>query len=155
MLNSTTDPQFIAESQQAAAIVTHIRHEINLHISECKEFGLTQEEMEEYEESQGTYIRAGTIMISLTWLPACTAYTRYVLDIGQSEDWLALQISLLPCLLGYGMIAARLYGLQTTNPPTEPNRYLTWINNYVAEDYTAAMEKGCGRLRSERSYKMC
>lgn len=38
---------------QGAAIVTHIRHEINLHINECKEFGLTQEAMEKYDESQG------------------------------------------------------------------------------------------------------
>lgn len=82
--------------------------------------------------------------MALTTVLACTAYTRYVLDIGQSEDWLALQISLLPCLLGYGMIACRLHDLQSTNPPKEPNRYLTWINNYIAEDYTAAVEKGRG-----------
>jgi len=69
-----------------------------------------------------------------------------VLDIGQSEDWFALQISLLPCLLGYGIIARRLHGLQTTNPPKEPNRYLTWINNYIGQDYSEAMEKGCGEL---------
>ncbi|KAF7192336.1 putative hydroxymethylpyrimidine/phosphomethylpyrimidine kinase 2 [Pseudocercospora fuligena] len=110
----------------AATIVTHIKNETELHINECKEFGLTVEMMEKYEESQ-----------------ACTAYTRYVLDIGQSEDWLALQISLLPCLLGYGMIARRLKKMQETNPPETPNRYLTWINNYVAEDYTAAVKKGC------------
>ncbi|EMC92647.1 hypothetical protein BAUCODRAFT_568824 [Baudoinia panamericana UAMH 10762] len=109
----------------AATIVTHIRHEINLHITECEDFGLTQEMMEQCEESQ-----------------ACTAYTRYVLDIGQSEEWLALQVSLLPCLLGYGMIARRLHEIQVANPPKEPNKYLTWINNYVAEDYSAAVEKG-------------
>lgn len=42
-----------ADIFQGAAIVTHIRHEINLHIGECKEFGLTQEEMEKYDENQG------------------------------------------------------------------------------------------------------
>lgn len=113
----------------AAAIVSHIKNETELHINECKGFGLTQEMMEKCEESQ-----------------ACTAYTRYVLDIGQSEDWLALQISLLPCLLGYGMIARRLKAMQEIKPPQTPNRYLTWINNYVADDYTAAVKKGCGRL---------
>ena len=112
----------------AAAIVTHIRHEINLHIGECKEFGLTQEDMEQHEESQ-----------------ACTAYSRYVLDIGQSEDWLALQISLLPCLLGYGQIAGRLKAEQKANPPTKAKRYQTWIDNYVAEDYTTAVKTGCGK----------
>ncbi|KAF2167706.1 hypothetical protein M409DRAFT_21859 [Zasmidium cellare ATCC 36951] len=110
----------------AAQIVLHINNEMQLHIKECKDFGLTQEMMDKYEESQ-----------------ACTAYSRYVLDIGQSEDWLALQISLLPCLLGYGMIARRLKELQRTNPPKTPNRYVTWINNYVAADYTEAVKKGC------------
>jgi len=73
-----------------------------------------------------------------------------VLDIGQSEDWLALQISLLPCLLGYGAIARRLHGLQATHPPKEPNRYLTWINNYIAKDYTDAVKEGCGKLHADR-----
>lgn len=41
------------ESSQAAEIVTHIRQEINLHIRECEDFGLTQELMERYDESQG------------------------------------------------------------------------------------------------------
>ena len=112
---------------RSAEIVTHIRHEINLHINECKEFGLTQEDMEKYEESQ-----------------ACTAYSRYCLDIGQSEDWLALQISLLPCLLGYNVIAKRLDEEQKRNPP-KSNRYRTWIDNYIADDYYAAVEKGCGQ----------
>jgi len=31
-----------------------------------------------------------------------------------------------------------------TNPPKEPNAYLTWINNYVADDYTTAVRTGRG-----------
>ena len=77
---------------------------------------------------------------------ACTAYSRYILDVGQSQDWLALQIALLPCLLGYGMIGRRLKDLQTTDPPKEPNAYLTWINNYVADDYTEAVGTGRGTM---------
>nr|POF13321.1 putative hydroxymethylpyrimidine/phosphomethylpyrimidine kinase 2 [Quercus suber] len=112
----------------AAQIVTHIRSEIDLHLNECKEFGLSQDDIEQHEESQ-----------------ACTAYTRYVLDIGMSEDWLALQIALLPCLLGYAVIAKNLHELQQKIPPKlAPNRYLTWINNYIAEDYATAVEKGSG-----------
>lgn len=76
---------------------------------------------------------------------ACTAYSRYILDIGQSEDWLALQISMLPCLLGYAMIAQRLHQEQLSRPTIKANPYLTWINNYVAEDYTAAVVVGRGR----------
>lgn len=39
--------------RQAAESVTNIREEIKLHIKECEDFGLTQEDMEAYEESQG------------------------------------------------------------------------------------------------------
>lgn len=67
---------------------------------------------------------------------------RYVLDIGQSEDWLALQVALLPCLIGYGIIARRLYD----DPKTarEGSRYWKWIETYVAEDYCDAMKLGRG-----------
>lgn len=40
---------------------------------------------------------------------ACVAYTRWVTDVGAREDWFALQVAMMPCLLGYGAIARRLY----------------------------------------------
>lgn len=67
---------------------------------------------------------------------------RYVLDIGQSEDWLALQISMAPCLIGYGEIAKRLHADPTTK--REGNIYWKWIENYVADDYTEAVKVGSG-----------
>lgn len=67
--------------------------------------------------------------------------SRYVLDIGQSEDWLALQIALLPCLIGYGIIAKRLYD----DPKTvRESKYWKWIETYVADDYGEAMKNGRG-----------
>jgi hydroxymethylpyrimidine/phosphomethylpyrimidine kinase len=103
--------------------------------------------MEKHEESQGTQgwdpVKERANADSAT---ACTAYSRYILDVGQSQDWLALQVALLPCLLGYGMIGTRLKDLQTSNPPKEPNAYLTWINNYVADDYAAAVGTGRGMI---------
>lgn len=81
---------------------------------------------------------------------------RYVLDIGQSEDWLALQIALLPCLIGYGIIARRLFD----DPGTERdgNKYWKWIQTYVAEDYGEAMQIGKGTCgpgsRRVRDYKV-
>ena len=72
---------------------------------------------------------------------------RYVLDVGQSEDWLALQIALLPCLIGYGIIARRLYD----DPHTvrEGSKYWKWIDTYVAEDYLEAMQVGRGKRRRD------
>lgn len=74
---------------------------------------------------------------------ACTAYSRYILDIGQSEDWLALQMALAPCLIGYGAIATRLYN-DENDSVREGNRFWKWVENYVAEDYTEAVKIGSG-----------
>jgi thiaminase len=108
-------------------IVLHINREMNLHLGYCAEFGLSKEDILKVEESQ-----------------ACTAYTRFVLDTGASDDWPALQIALAPCLIGYGVIAKRLFA----DPKTlrEGNRYWKWIENYVAEDYSEAVVLGIGRL---------
>ncbi|EAL93369.1 thiamin biosynthesis protein (Thi-4), putative [Aspergillus fumigatus A1163] len=106
-----------------AAIVLHIERETALHLDYCASFGLSKAEMESYPESL-----------------ACTAYSRYILDVGQSEDWLALQMALAPCLIGYGAIAKRLYTEKETL--REGNRYWRWIENYVAEDYTEAVRLG-------------
>lgn len=67
----------------------------------------------------------------------------YVLDIGQSEDWYALQMALAPCLLGYGQIARRLY--DDPNTLRSGNRYWKWIENYVGDDYVEAVRQGSGR----------
>ena len=75
---------------------------------------------------------------------ACTAYTRYILDIGASQDWLALQIVLAPCLLGYGAIAQMLRGHPSTKMAEDGNMYWGWIENYVADDYTEAVRLGSG-----------
>ncbi|KAI0200485.1 Rapamycin-insensitive companion of mTOR, N-term-domain-containing protein [Astrocystis sublimbata] len=107
-----------------AKIVQHIHTEMKLHIDYCQSFGIEKNEIEATEEHQ-----------------ACTAYTRYVLDIGQSEDWLGLQIALAPCLLGYGAIAKQLHGDPCTK--TEGNTYWPWILNYVADDYVQAVQTGC------------
>ncbi|ESZ99322.1 phosphomethylpyrimidine kinase [Sclerotinia borealis F-4128] len=111
----------------SAGIVLHIHREMALHINYCEGLGMTKAEIEACEESQ-----------------ACTAYTRYVLDIGQSEDWLALQISMAPCLIGYGEIAKRLHADPKTK--REGNIYWKWIENYVADDYTEAVNVGSALL---------
>ena len=70
--------------------------------------------------------------------------TRYVLDIGQAEDWLALQVSMAPCLIGYGEIAKRLHADPKTK--REGNIYWKWIENYVADDYSEAVQIGSGEF---------
>jgi thiaminase len=53
-------------------------------------------------------------------------------------------MALAPCLIGYGTIARRLHGEEKTL--REGNRYWKWIENYVAEDYTEAVQLGSALL---------
>ncbi|KXH28904.1 phosphomethylpyrimidine kinase [Colletotrichum simmondsii] len=122
----------IADISAGATIVNHITREMSLHIDYCKGFGITVPEIEATEEHQGkSYLTIHT---------ACTAYTRYVLDVGVSEDWIALQMALAPCLLGYGAVAKQLHGDVKTK--REENTYWKWIENYVADDYVGAVKTG-------------
>ncbi len=67
-----------------------------------------------------------------------------MLDIGQSQDWFALQVALSPCLIGYGEIAKRLHADPKTK--REGNIYWKWIENYVADDYVEAVNVGSCKL---------
>lgn len=78
---------------------------------------------------------------------------RYVLDVGQSEDWLGLQVALAPCLLGYGAVAKMLHGDSGT--VREGNRYWNWIENYVADDYVQAVETGSGKYMHLHCLSLC
>ena len=84
---------------------------------------------------------------------ACTAYTRYILDIGHSEDWIGLQMAIAPCLLGYGAIAEQLNA--DPNSKREGNRYWPWIENYLAEDYLIAVETGTGKPLCGWGQRLC
>lgn len=109
----------------SAQIVLHIEREMSLHLDYCKEFGLDKEQIVKHKESL-----------------ACVAYSRYVLDVGQSEDWLALQMALAPCLFGYRIAAQRLYVDESSK--REGNPYWKWIENYIADDYQEAVKTGSG-----------
>lgn len=105
--------------------------------------------MRNAEEHQGSFLLLlFSVQIADKTRTACTAYSRYILDVGSSEDWFALQIALLPCLIGYGMIATRLHNNQDPSKPKEANRYRKWIENYIAEDYREAIKEGSGMSSS-------
>jgi thiaminase len=116
------------------------------------------DELRSSEEHQGTsftrFHRPLQNSQSNTQLAACTAYSRYILDIGASEDWLALQIAMFPCLLGYHHIAKRLSSIQDPSAPKNANRYRQWIDNYIADDYTEAVGKGMGKVIFESVEQM-
>jgi thiaminase len=119
-------PQRLCQTLRRRGSTTEdLRREMSLHVDYCKTFGLSEDDITRTEEHS-----------------TCTAYSRYLLETGQSGDWLGLQTALAPCLLGYGMIAQRLY---TEDYETrEGNAYWKWVENYVAEDYVGAVRTGSG-----------
>lgn len=92
--------------------------EMQLHLKLCNEWGLSSNEVEQVPEARATI-----------------AYTRYVLEAGQSGDLLDLFVALAPCMIGYGEIGARLANLQ--GGLDQNNRYSVWIFEYASAEYQA------------------
>lgn len=95
--------------------------ELGLHVSYCREWGISEAQLAELPEARATL-----------------AYTRYVLDTGNRGDLLDLHVALAPCLIGYGEIANWLNGRQNT-VRGEANPYDAWIAMYEGEEFQGAM----------------
>ncbi|KAK4062418.1 hypothetical protein Trihar35433_9239 [Trichoderma harzianum] len=108
------------KSSQSNEIVSHILHEMKLHINYCNSFGISEPEIQATEELQGKPPK-----------PSLQ---------NKNEDWLALQMALAPCLLGYGAVAKMLHAHAAT--VREGNTYWDWIENYNADDYVEAVRLG-------------
>ena len=116
----SNDMEEIAASAQ---IVLGVQKEMALHLEYCQDFGISKQEMEATQESQAT-----------------VAYSRYVLDVGQSGDWLGLQIAMASCLVGY-QTAAEWVKAQPGSK-RENNRYWKWVDNYGGEEYAEGVRLG-------------
>ncbi|MCJ1306669.1 hypothetical protein MMC25_000312 [Agyrium rufum] len=116
----------IKDIAKGARQISVMEHEVEMHIEYCKGFGISREEMELASPSQ-----------------ACLAYTGYVLDIGHSQDWFALRVSLAPCTIGYGMIGRRLYDDEAT-VRGDANPYWQWIESYKSQEYDDAVTAAKG-----------
>lgn len=108
----------LADMRAAAGTVNALLDtEMSLHVQYCAGWGLSEAEMAAVPED-----------------PACVAYTRYVLDRGMAGDVLDLHAALAPCVVGYGVIGARL----AADPATkrgDGNPYDAWIAMYSGEEY--------------------
>lgn len=96
----------------AATVNGLIDHEMKLHIGICAEAGISEADL----------ARAPEKMANLS-------YTRYVLDAGQSGDFLDLLAALAPCVFGYGEIGTRLAAGKTSEA------YADWIATYAGDEY--------------------
>ena len=100
----------------SATVHTLLDHEMALHVQTCRDAGIDLAEILATPE-------AG----------ANLAYTRYVLEAGFSGDFLDLLAALMPCVLGYGEIGARLAREAAPDTP-----YRDWIDSYAGADYQSA-----------------
>ncbi|KZZ93364.1 Phosphomethylpyrimidine kinase type-1 [Moelleriella libera RCEF 2490] len=131
-------PDITTSNQMAANNIL----ELKLHVDYCATFGISEQQVQATEEHRGKpIILTACQRRNTNAIAACTAYTRYCLDVGQSEDWFALQMALAPCLLGYGAVAKMLHAHPATKRD-ESNVYWPWIQNYVADDYLEAVRHG-------------
>ena len=96
--------------------------ELDLHVSYCKEWGISEQELADLPEARATL-----------------AYTRYVLDTGNRGDLLDLHVALSPCMVGYGEIANWLNSRAETIRG-ENNPYDAWIAMYESEEFQDAMQ---------------
>lgn len=96
--------------------------ELDLHVSYCKEWGISEQELADLPEARATL-----------------AYTRYVLDTGNRGDLLDLHVALSPCMVGYGEIANWLNSRSETIRGGN-NPYDAWIAMYESEEFQDAMQ---------------
>ncbi len=101
--------------------------EINLHTSFCASWGITERQMLDEPEAA-----------------ANIAYTRYVLETGNSGDLLDLQVALVPCVIGYAEVAQWLIAQPST--VLEGNPYRGWIEMYAGEEYQAVAQSASTQL---------
>lgn len=106
-----------------AAVIQQIAHETELHIEYCKSFGITIEQLEKGQEGFATY-----------------AYSRYLLDIGATNDWFSLQVALSPCMFGYIEAAQKL--VKDPESVQENNRYWKWVETYASAEFIEVVSKG-------------
>ena len=103
-----------------------VNFEMKLHEKICASYGITKKKLQNAEEKNKNI-----------------AYTRYVLEIGYSGDFLDLITALVPCIIGYGEIGNNIKNNKPSN-----KMYKKWIATYSGKEYQN-IAKNVGRLFDE------
>lgn len=118
---------FVAMAKPLEALQTLINIETRLHVQYCQQWGLQEADMITIPEAVGT-----------------VAYTRLVLDVGQTGSLTELYTALAPCSIGYGHIG--LWLKESPDTVWEGNPYRDWIETYSGSEYLTAMEASIQQL---------
>ncbi|KAB1645292.1 TenA family protein [Gulosibacter chungangensis] len=114
----------LAEIQEGADALSLILDETKLHRRLTARWGIAGAELDATPEKMAT-----------------VAYTRYVLDAGQSGDLLDLHVTLAPCVIGYAEIGAALEPQLREGHP-----YGEWIAEYASEAFQTGAAAAVQRL---------
>ncbi|OWT38380.1 phosphomethylpyrimidine kinase [Cryptococcus neoformans] len=111
-------------------ISLHIARESTMHVAYCQEFGLSLADLEETPESAN-----------------CSAYARYVIDIGTQGDILDLYMAVASCLVGYGEVGLWLKKqVERGEAKVEGNLYGRWMTDYGGREFLNAVNRGIENL---------
>lgn len=102
--------------RDTAVIGMLLNNEMSLHVKYCAGWGIDEAQMVATPENR-----------------ANLAYTRFVLDAGNSGDLLDLHAALAPCVVGYAEVAERILAGNETR--LEGNPYRQWIDTYSSKEY--------------------
>ena len=114
----------LADVFAQAEYALSVRDELKMHLFYCSEhFGLKEADMAATPEH-----------------PACRNYTDFVREVGEREDWLALQVALVPCMYGYKIVGEYLYEWEGSVKGTA-NSYWGWVEQYAGQESVDAVTK--------------
>ena len=120
----------VAQMRSAAEIVFGLLNaEMSLHRRQLAEAGIVEADLDRAEETLETI-----------------AYSRYMLDRGQTGDVLDLLVTLSACLAGYGEIGLRL--LADPRTKLEGNPYRDWIETYGGDEYIELVREGLSSMEA-------
>lgn len=109
VVKGETHEEMLAASRTVNGLISE---EMKLHIGVCAEAGISQDTLFATPER-----------------PENLAYTRFVLEAGYSGDFVTLLAALVPCVMGYGEIGARL------SHEAGSDTYRDWIGTYASDGY--------------------
>ncbi|KII83028.1 hypothetical protein PLICRDRAFT_180797 [Plicaturopsis crispa FD-325 SS-3] len=124
---SDTIQQITANTEMISSTL----EETALHVKYCETHGISLQQLLSTPESL-----------------ANVAYSRWLIDTGLRGDSLDLQVATTPCLIGYGLIGARLLVATEGVDKSEQNPYWSWIAQYGNPKFQAAVQTGTDTLET-------
>ena len=102
------------EINRSINFIKGIDHEIKLHVSYCKKWGIPLKSLNNIKVEE-----------------ANSAYTNHVLNVGKNGNNLDIFSCLSPCIIGYGEIGFKIAKIKSW----KKSKYSSWIKMYSSKEY--------------------